>query len=33
VTVENDPVGLLNGVIGDPKGRKVRIADCKRLLP
>jgi hypothetical protein len=33
VSVDNDPSGLLSGVLGDPKGRKVQVSNCKRLLP
>jgi hypothetical protein len=33
VTVDDDPHGLLAGVFGDPRGRKVQIPNCRRLLP
>jgi hypothetical protein len=33
VTVENDPYDLLSGILGDPKGRKVQVPNCRKLLP
>ncbi|MHC1744475.1 MAG: hypothetical protein AB9873_15800 [Syntrophobacteraceae bacterium] len=33
VTVHNDPYGLLEGVLDNPKGQRVQVANCRRLLP
>jgi hypothetical protein len=33
VTVDNDPYGLLAGILGDPKGRKYEVSNCKKVLP
>lgn len=33
VAVDNDPSGLLSGILGDPKGRKVQVSNCKGFLP
>ncbi len=33
VTFHNDPYGLLEGALEDPKGQKVPVANCRRLLP
>lgn len=33
VTFHNDPYGLLAGALENPKGQKVQVANCRRLLP
>lgn len=33
VTVDHDPYGLVAEALGDPRGQKIQVAHCRRLLP